>query len=114
MLLSSVDNHKAGIGNMAEVLQPDQKGQPGYEGYLNDTVATLPEVLRDGGYHTYMTGKWHRGRTEDKSPAVRGFDHSDVLIQGGASHFDDQRAVNGVQARQGDGRCAGDFFEVHG
>ena len=99
MLPSSVDNHKAGVGNMAEVLQPDQKGQPGYEGYLNDTVATLPEVLRDGGYHTYMAGKWHLGRTEDKSPAVRGFDKSYVLIQGGASHFDDQRAVISVDPK---------------
>ncbi|MBR9829355.1 MAG: arylsulfatase [Oceanospirillales bacterium] len=93
MLLSGTDSHQAGLGNMAELLQPEQQGKPGYEGYLNTSVATLPEVLRDNGYNTYMVGKWHLGRSEDKSPAARGFDKSFALIQGGASHFDDQRAI---------------------
>lgn len=31
---------------------------PGYEGYLNERVATLPEVLRDAGYETLMAGVW--------------------------------------------------------
>lgn len=93
MLLSGTDSHQAGLGNMAELLTEEQKGKPGYEGYLNTAVATLPEVLRDNGYNTYMVGKWHLGRSEDKSPAARGFDKSFALIQGGASHFDDQRAI---------------------
>nr|WP_297402970.1 arylsulfatase [uncultured Marinobacter sp.] len=96
MLLSGTDNHQAGIGNMAELLTAEQKGKPGYEGYLNDLVATLPEVLRDNGYSTSIAGKWHLGRTEELSPAERGFDHSWVLVQGGASHFDDGRAIIGV------------------
>ncbi|GAA0692788.1 arylsulfatase AtsA [Marinobacterium maritimum] len=99
MLLSGTDSHRAGLGNMAELLQPEQKGKPGYEGYLNTSVATLPEVLRDSGYNTYMVGKWHLGRSEDKSPAARGFDKSFALIQGGASHFDDQRAIIGKDPR---------------
>jgi arylsulfatase len=99
MLLSGADNHQAGIGNMAELLTPEQKGQPGYEGYLNDLVATLPEVLRDNGYSTSIAGKWHLGRTEELSPVVRGFDHSYVLVQGGASHFDDGRAIIGVDPK---------------
>jgi arylsulfatase A-like enzyme len=93
MLLSGTDSHLAGLGNMAELLQPEQKGKSGYEGYLNDSVATLPEVLKDNGYNTYMVGKWHLGRTEKKSPAARGFEKSFALMQGGASHFDDQRAI---------------------
>lgn len=99
MLLSGADSHQAGIGNMAELLTAEQKGKPGYEGYLNDLVATLPEVLRDNGYSTSMAGKWHLGRTEELSPAARGFDHSWVLVQGGASHFDDGRAIIGVDPK---------------
>nr|AMR08613.1 arylsulfatase [uncultured bacterium] len=99
MLLSGTDNHQAGIGNMAELLTPEQKGQPGYEGHLNDLVATLPEVLRDNGYSTSIAGKWHLGRTEELSPPARGFDSSWVLVQGGASHFDDGRAIIGVDPK---------------
>ena len=99
MLLSGTDSHQAGIGNMAELLTAEQKGKPGYEGYLNDLVATLPEVLRDNGYSTSIAGKWHLGRTEELSPAARGFDNSWVLVQGGASHFDDGRAIIGVDPK---------------
>ncbi|MGO2135490.1 MAG: arylsulfatase [Marinobacter sp.] len=99
MLFSGTDNHRAGIGNMAELMTPEQKGQPGYEGHLNDLVVTLPEVLRDNGYHTSTTGKWHLGRTEALSPNARGFDESWVLVQGGASHFDDGRAIIGVDPK---------------
>jgi arylsulfatase len=53
-----------GSGNMGEMLAPEQRGKPGYEGYLNNRVASLAEVLRTGGYHTYMAGKWHLGHEE--------------------------------------------------
>ena len=58
MLLSGTDNHIAGLGNMAELLAPNQIGKPGYEGYLNDRVVSLAEVLKRRGYHTYLAGKW--------------------------------------------------------
>ena len=61
MLLSGTDNHIAGLGNMGELLTENQLGKPGYEGHLNDRVVSLAEVLRAGGYHTYMAGKWHLG-----------------------------------------------------
>ena len=53
MLMSGTDSHMAGLGNMGELIQPFQRNQPGYEGYLNERVASLAEVLRDGGYNTY-------------------------------------------------------------
>lgn len=57
MMLFGTDNHIAGLGNMGELLTAEQKGKPGYEGYLNKCVVSLAEVLRDNGYHTYMAGK---------------------------------------------------------
>lgn len=61
MLLTGVDNHIAGLGNMAEFTAANQKGKPGYEGHLNARVAPIAALLKDAGYHTYMAGKWHMG-----------------------------------------------------
>lgn len=93
MLLSGNDNHVAGLGNMGELLTENQRGKPGYEGHLNDRVATLAEVLRDGGYHTYMAGKWHLGHEPGALPADRGFERSFSLLVGGASHWSDRLGI---------------------
>ena len=87
MLFSGTDSHNAGLGNMAEDLSPNQKGNPGYEGYLNFQVAALSELFLDAGYNTYMTGKWHLGLTEETSPAARGFEKSYIILQGGGGAF---------------------------
>jgi len=89
MLLSGTDNHVAGLGNMGEMLAPEQRGKPGYEGYLNDRVVSLAEVLRSGGYHTYMAGKWHLGHDPESFPHARGFDRSFSMLFGGASYWSD-------------------------
>lgn len=91
MLLTGVDSHRAGLGNMLEELSPNQIGQRGYEGYLNEHVVTFPELLRDAGYRNYMTGKWHLGTGEVSGPESRGFDHSFALSSGGASHYADMK-----------------------
>jgi len=87
MLMSGTDNHLAGLGSMAELLAPNQKGQPGFEGYLRPDVAALPERLRDAGYTTIMSGKWHLGVTPETDPSRRGFQYSFALVQGGHNHF---------------------------
>jgi arylsulfatase len=87
MLMTGADPHIAGIGSMLEVVRPDFKGAPGYEGYLNDRVVTLPELLRDAGYRTIISGKWHLGATKEKAPITRGFERSFALLPGGADHF---------------------------
>jgi arylsulfatase A-like enzyme len=87
MLLSGTDHHLAGLGSMAEAIRPEQKGQPGYEGYLNDQVAALPELLQDAGYYTVLSGKWHLGLTPERFPARRGFERSFTLLPGAANHY---------------------------
>jgi len=89
-LLTGVDWHIAGIGTMFELIAPNQVGKPGYETYINDNVVTVAELLRDAGYNTLLSGKWHlsgQGYQNGKSPHDRGFSQSFTLIEDGANHF---------------------------
>ena len=88
-LLTGVDSHKAGLGNMAEDMAENQNGQPGYEGHLNDNVVTVATLLKESGYNTYLSGKWHLGMTAETAPSKRGFERTFTLLSGGASHFND-------------------------
>ncbi len=88
MLLSGVDTHLNGLGNMSEWTAPNQMGVVGYEGNLNDQVTTLPKVLKDAGYNTYMAGKWHMGKSPDKIPRARGFERDFSLLDGAGSYWD--------------------------
>jgi arylsulfatase len=88
LLLSGVDTHQNGLGNMDEWIAPNQRGVPGYEGYLNDRVVTLPQLLKEAGYHTYMVGKWHMGKAPDQIPAARGFERDFSLLDGAGSYWD--------------------------
>ncbi len=97
MLLTGTDNHLSGLGNMDELLTPNQVGKPGYEGHLNQSVVSLAEVLKNAGYHTYMAGKWHLGHDVEHIPGARGFEKSLSLLFGGASHFSDMAGLIAAQ-----------------
>ena len=98
MLLTGADNHKVGLGAMAETLTPEMIGHDGYEGVLNGKALTLSERLQKLGYFTAMSGKWHLGLGEDQSPASRGFERSYVLLQGSHHHFGDDQGQDWVSA----------------
>ena len=89
MLLTGTDHHLAGLGNMAErvIGIQEQRGQPGYEGYLNNKVVSVSQLLKDVGYHTYIAGKWHLGTTPEQSPSAKGFERSFALMEAAANHF---------------------------
>ena len=87
MLLTGIDNHLVGLGNMYEYTASNQMGAKGYEGFLTNEVPTLAEVLKDHGYHTYMTGKWHLGKDPEHIPAAQGFERSFSMLSGSGSYF---------------------------
>lgn len=89
MLLSGTDNHIAGLGQMSEFsnLHPDKFDKPGYEGYLNDRVAALLEILSDAGYYTFISGKWHLGLLPEYWPLARGFQKAFTLLPGAGNHY---------------------------
>ena len=93
MLLSGTDNHLAGLGNMEEELGPNQRGRPGYEGYLNRDVISFATLLQEAGYRTMMSGKWHLGASLELGPESRGFDDAFVIANGISNHFRQERIV---------------------
>ena len=46
-------------------------GQAGYRGKLSENGATIAEVLKQSGYRTFMSGKWHVGTND---PTQHGFE----------------------------------------
>jgi len=98
MLLTGVDNHIIGFGNMIELAADNQRGQPGYEGYLNGRAATLATILHDAGYHTYMAGKWHLGKTPGAIPPAQGFDESVGVLEGGADNWENKSYSPGYKS----------------
>lgn len=87
MLLTGTDHHIAGIGTMKEGGLPGVLGEPGYEGYLNDRVVTISELLLAAGYETMMSGKWHLGETVETAPVSRGFEKSFAMLAAADNHY---------------------------
>ncbi len=88
MLLTGVDSHRNGVPNIPEALPPEQQNHENYLGVLNDKVVTLSTLLREQGYHTYMTGKWHLGHTPGLLPSARGFERTIAMADTGADNWE--------------------------
>ena len=97
-LLTGLNPQQTGVGHMV-----DNWGLPAYQGYLNNNCVTVAEVLRDHGYATCMSGKWHVGgrydlrnpgswnelvgNTGHPIPVQRGFDRFYGIVSGAANFF---------------------------
>ena len=116
-LLTGLYNQQAGIGEMTI-----DRNKHGYRGYLTENTVTLAEVLKEAGYHTAMTGKWHVSNTIEQPtaqeqlkwlnhqasypyfspveqyPASRGFEKYYGNIFGVVDFFDPFSLVNGTKA----------------
>jgi arylsulfatase/uncharacterized sulfatase len=88
MLLTGVDNHLNGVGNMRETIPQSHVGRAGYLSVLNQSVVTVSSLLQDNGYRTYAAGKWHVGKEPHNLPPARGFDRSLVMGDSGSDNWE--------------------------
>ena len=88
-LLSGLYPHQAAMGHMTGDQHLD-----GYHGDLSHNCVTIAEVLKQAGYSTYMTGKWHVTKAvkpegpKDNWPVQRGFNRYYGTIVGAGSYYD--------------------------
>lgn len=88
-LLTGLYPHQTGIGYMVD----GGSKYEAYKGDLNNKCLTIAEVLKENGYSTYMSGKWHVSKsvaTNDKHnwPIQRGFQKFYGTITGAGSYYD--------------------------
>ncbi len=88
MLLTGVESHRAGIGNLRESTPRAHMSSPAYQGSLSQRVVTVSSLLKDNGYRTYVTGKWNVGSEPSNLPPQRGFDRSIVQGDTGSDNWD--------------------------
>lgn len=69
-LMTGLYSHQAGMGWLDGKVEPQSQG---FHGKLLPRCVTIAEVLREAGYFTAMTGKWHLGQQNGTPPWERGF-----------------------------------------
>ncbi len=98
-LLTGRYQHEVGMGWMAEV----DEHRPGYRGQISSDYPTIAEILRNCGYATYMSGKWHVTTTggydapNGSYPVERGFDRYYGCLHGGGSYYQPQPVYNNLE-----------------
>ncbi|HVI99489.1 MAG TPA: arylsulfatase [Sphingomonas sp.] len=117
-LLTGLYSHQAGMGMMTA--DHGRYPYPAYAGDLSKECVTIAEVLKGGGYQTFMSGKWHltpfmdtASPTVDKSnwPLQRGFDRYYGIIAGAADYYNPQTLVHDNAAIS---EPAADFYFTDG
>jgi arylsulfatase len=93
-LLTGLYPHQAGMGHLDNVIR---RGSTGTTGRLNDRSVTMAEVLREAGYFTAMSGKWHLGQDNGSPPWQRGFDRV-LSLRAGGMFFPNQNFQGGDDA----------------
>jgi N-acetylgalactosamine-6-sulfatase len=75
-----------GVGNVGrydEAIWLRERNQMG----LPTSEPTIARMLKDNGYDTAITGKWHLGYTPEMSPNAHGFDHAFYILGGNADYY---------------------------
>ena len=95
-IMTGLYPHQAGVGGMVNPGPTEA-----YQGYLNDRCVTIAELLRSGGYRTFMSGKWHCGGVYNvqqpdtwspgdathPTPVQRGFEEHYGTLCGAGSYY---------------------------
>jgi len=94
-LLTGLWPHQAGVGDMMS-----DEGSDAYRGDLSPAAVTIAEVLKDAGYATFLSGKWHVTKqiglwyglpevdARHNWPRQRGFERFYGTLHGAASFYD--------------------------
>ncbi len=82
-LLTGQYQWDAGMGHM----DSDKSDYEEYQGYLSNNSVTIAEALKDNGYRTFMSGKWHVGGAREHWPDKRGFEQFYGTPMGGGIYF---------------------------
>jgi arylsulfatase A-like enzyme len=99
-LLTGLYPHQAGMGWLDNMVKPESRG---LHGRLLPRCVTIAEVLRDAGYITAMTGKWHLGQQHGSVPWKRGFQRS-LNSRYGEVYFPKESGAPGTQNLYLDGQ----------
>ncbi len=105
-LMTGLHPHQVGVGHMTlpirnkmqapgkmrgvfPLSQEDRAGIPAsYQGWLDTAIPTLPEMLQQAGYGTYLAGKWHLASDRPETwPLQRGFDRFYGHLAGTSDYF---------------------------
>ncbi|MGZ4429688.1 MAG: arylsulfatase [Nocardioidaceae bacterium] len=85
-LMTGLHPHQVGVGILNFDDTPD-----GYPGDLSEQCVTVAEALREAGYATYLSGKWHLSsdmETPNGSwPTRRGFERFFGTLEGAGSFY---------------------------
>ena len=108
-LLTGLHPHQTGIGILTGDDRPD-----GYPGSLNHRCVTLAEVLRQAGYVTCLSGKWHltsqMWTPSDAWPTRRGFERFFGTLAGCGSYYRPTTLSRGERDAESEASAPGFFY----
>jgi arylsulfatase len=108
-MLTGLHPHQTGIGILTSDDRPD-----GYPGSLNHRCVTLAEMLRQAGYATCLSGKWHltsqMWTPSDAWPTRRGFDRFFGTLAGCGSYYRPTTLARGEEDAEHEAAAPGFFY----